>query len=193
MFCSLPAFSHFHHYPQSNRALLVLIPRWVVCVRSRNLWISLTSSPVRLGVSSTATSTPTGVFNLWFEALFPQAGALGCMLCCWVCQLVSCWPAAVLPTPVLQPPPCCDSSLPGCPSPPFLLVWVSVSSLSPWLLDFHTVRFFCHFWLLFVFKLLLSSFWLFEEARCVCLCLYLGQKSLSCIFVCLCADIQEMD
>ena len=113
--------------------------------------------------------------------------------CCWVCQLVSCWPAAVLPTPVLQPPPCCDSSLPGCPSPPFLLVWVSVSSLSPWLLDFHTVRFFCHFWLLFVFKLLLSSFWLFEEARCVCLCLYLGQKSLSCIFVCLCADIQEMD
>ena len=30
---------------------------------------------------------------------------------------------------------------PGCPSSPLLLVWVSVSSLSPWLLDFHTVQF----------------------------------------------------
>ena len=30
---------------------------------------------------------------------------------------------------------------PGCPSPPLLLVWMSVSSLSPWLLDLHTVRF----------------------------------------------------
>ena len=30
---------------------------------------------------------------------------------------------------------------PGCLSPPLLLVWVSVSSLFPWLSDFHTVRF----------------------------------------------------
>ena len=30
---------------------------------------------------------------------------------------------------------------PGCPSPPLLPVWVSVSSLSPWSSDFHTVRF----------------------------------------------------
>ena len=30
---------------------------------------------------------------------------------------------------------------PGCPSPPLLLVWMNVSSLSPWLSDFHTVRF----------------------------------------------------
>ena len=30
---------------------------------------------------------------------------------------------------------------PGCPSLPLLLVWMNVSSLSPWLLDFHTVRF----------------------------------------------------
>ena len=33
--------------------------------------------------------------------------------------------------------PLCSS----CPSPPLLPVWVNVSSLSPWLLDFHTVRF----------------------------------------------------
>ena len=30
---------------------------------------------------------------------------------------------------------------PGCPSPPLLPVWMNVSSLSPWLSDFHTVRF----------------------------------------------------
>ena len=42
---------------------------------------------------------------------------------------------------VCQPPPCRESSLPSCLSPLLLPVWVSVSSLSPWLLDFHTVRF----------------------------------------------------
>ena len=34
------------------------------------------TSPVRLGVSPAAASTPTGVFNQRFEALFPRAGAL---------------------------------------------------------------------------------------------------------------------
>ena len=36
---------------------------------------------------------------------------------------------------------------------------------------------FCQFWLFFVFKLLLSFFWLYEEAQCVYLRLHLGQKS----------------
>ena len=92
--------------------------------------------------------------------------------------------AAALPAPlhnppprgVRQPPPFCESSPPGCPSPPLLPVWMNVSCLSPWLLDFHTVRF-CQFWLVFVFKLLLSFFWLCEEAQCVYLCLHLGWKS----------------
>ena len=30
---------------------------------------------------------------------------------------------------------------PGCPSLPLLPVWMNVSSLSPWLLDFHRVQF----------------------------------------------------
>ena len=38
---------------------------------------SLQRTPVRLGVSPAAASTPTGVFNQWFEALFPGAGTLG--------------------------------------------------------------------------------------------------------------------
>ena len=39
------------------------------------------TSPVRLGVSPAATSTPTGVFTQRFEALFPRAGSLGCTVC----------------------------------------------------------------------------------------------------------------
>ena len=37
----------------------------------------------------------------------------------------------------------------------------------------------CQFWLFFVFKLLLSFFWLCEEAQCVYLRLHLGWKLLS--------------
>ena len=36
---------------------------------------------------------------------------------------------------------------------------------------------FCQFWLVFVFKLLLSFFWLCEEAQCVYLCFHLGRNS----------------
>ena len=48
---------------------------------SRPLWVSPMTSPVRLGVSPAASSTLMGVFNQRFEALFPHAGALGCMVC----------------------------------------------------------------------------------------------------------------
>ena len=39
------------------------------------------TSPMRLGVSPGVASTPTGVFNQRFEALFPHAGALGYGVC----------------------------------------------------------------------------------------------------------------
>ena len=81
---SLLVFSHFLHHPQSNWALLVLIPGWVVCVHSRTLWVSPMSSPVRLGASPSA-STPTGVFSQRFEALFPH-----CSPGLWVCLAPSC-------------------------------------------------------------------------------------------------------
>ena len=53
--------------------------RWA-CAHSRPLWVSPTTSPVRLGVSPAA-PTPRGAFNQRFEALFPRAGALGCAVC----------------------------------------------------------------------------------------------------------------
>ena len=56
-------------------------PSGWACAHSRPLWVSPTNSPVRLGVSPAAASTPTGVFNQRFEALFPRAGALGCTVC----------------------------------------------------------------------------------------------------------------
>ena len=81
LLCSLPDFSHFPCYPQSNWALLVLLPNVRACAHSRPLWISPTNSPVRLGVSPAAASTPTGVLNQRFEALFPRTGALGYVVC----------------------------------------------------------------------------------------------------------------
>ena len=66
---------------------------------------------------------------------------------------------------------------PGCPSPALLPIWMYVSSLSPWLSDFDIVQFSGisgYFWLL---NLLLSSFWLCEEAMCIYPHLHLGRKS----------------
>ena len=80
------------------------------------------------------------------------------------------------PCGVHQPPPCHESSLPRLPlsAPPTsldecfffisLVVRLSYSSI------------FCQFWLLFVFKLLLSFFWLCKETQCVYLCLHVGRK-----------------
>ena len=54
--------------------------KWA-CAHSRPLWVSPTTSPVRLGVSPAAAPTPRGTFSQGFEALFPGAGALGCTVC----------------------------------------------------------------------------------------------------------------
>ena len=51
------------------------------CACPRPLWVSPTTSPVRLGVSPAAAPTPSSVFNLRFEALFPQARSLGYSVC----------------------------------------------------------------------------------------------------------------
>ena len=61
--------------------LLCWFPSGWACARPRPLCVCPTTSPVRLGVSPAATSTPTGVFNQRFEALFPRTGTLGYMVC----------------------------------------------------------------------------------------------------------------
>ena len=56
-------------------------PSGWACAHSRPLWVSPTTSSVRLRVSPAAAPTPTGVFNQRSEALFPRAGALGYTVC----------------------------------------------------------------------------------------------------------------
>ena len=80
----LPSFSYFSHslsYPHHIGPLWCWFPSGWACAHSRPLWVSPTTSPVRLGVSPAVAPTPTGVFNQRFEALFPHAGALGYMVC----------------------------------------------------------------------------------------------------------------
>ena len=136
-----------------------------VCICSRSLWVSPTNSPVSLGVSHAAASTSMGVFNQRFEALFPGTGVLGCAVCftplpfhpVYLCAnvgpqglsattlwdlLAAAWPARSTIRHLPGSASChfAGSPLrPGCPSPPLLPVWMNVSSLSPWLSDFHTV------------------------------------------------------
>ena len=154
------------------------------------------NSPVRLGVSPAAASTPMVVFNQRFEALFPHAGALGCVVCfspllfllVYLCVNVGpashhlvesarcslacpipqsatllCPPATALPRilsvqlPISAPP----TGLAEC----LFFISLVVGLPYSWI--------FCQFWLLFIFKLLLS-FWLCEEAQWVYLHLHLG-------------------
>ncbi|KAF6099855.1 hypothetical protein HJG60_011582 [Phyllostomus discolor] len=153
------------------------------------------NSPVRLRVSP-STSTPTGVFNQWFEALFPRRWDPGLhglshspvspglsareRGTTWFTSHLARHsppqsatlmgsPAAALPrTPLPQQP----VSAP----PAGLGECVFFNSLVVGLLY---CPIFCHFrgFFLFVFKLLLSFFWLCKEVQCVYLHLHLGQKS----------------
>ena len=142
------------------------------------------NSPVRVP----AAALTTQIFSIrGLRLYFPALGP-------WVVQSVS------LPSrsswfictqmwdhPVCNPPPCHESCPPRCPSPPLLPVWINVSSLTPWLSDFHIVLFSGSSGRFLFLNLLLSFFWLYEEAQCVYLHLCLGRKSdicISCIALC---------
>ena len=139
-----------------------------VCVPSRTLWVSPTNSPVRLGISSTA-STPQ-VFSvrglrLYFLVLEPWVAQFVLLHSCssqFICTQV--WDCLLC-----QPLPC-------CPSPPLLPVWMNIS-LTPCCqvsiqFDFLSVL------VVFLFLNLLSFFWLCKEAQCIYLRLHIGRKLL---------------
>ena len=148
---------------------------------------------MRLGVSPAAASTPTGGFTQRFEALFPRAGVLGCEVCfapppfllVYLCANVGLRGllAAALPAPFHSPPPCWVRQLPPCreSSLPRLPISAPPTSLDECFfislvvgLPYSSI--FCQFWLFFVFKMLLSFFWLCKEVQCVYLHLHLGWK-----------------
>ena len=133
--------------------------------------------PASLRISP-ASITPSGFTASGFEALFPCAGTLGCMVC-------------LVPQLFLLVYPHTNVGLSGLPAaalsyvlstlcclfPPLLPVRMNVSFLIPWLLDFHTVRSSGSSGCFLFLNWLLSFFWLCEEALFIYLCLHLCQKS----------------
>ena len=118
-------------------------PSGWACACPRPLWVSPTTSPVRLGVSPAAAPTPMGIFNQRFEALFPQAVALGCSLLrfppfvlVYLCAnvglqglLVLGLPAPFVPHSASLSPTTATrvlSTLAACASLPLLPVWMNV-------------------------------------------------------------------
>ena len=136
------------------------------CVHSRTLWVPPTNSPVRPGVSPDA-STLTGFFSQRFWSFIsphwnpglhglshspvvpPGSSTCKCGTTCSASQHLI-WSSSLhLAMSLLHP---------SCLSSPLVLVWMTVSSLTPGLSDFHTVWFFFQFWLFFVFKFVVVLF-----------------------------------
>ena len=142
------------------------------------------NSPVRLGVPPAA-STPTGVFNERFEALFPRAGTLACAVCLApqlflpVYLHTNVGPPGLQSAASLSPPATALLQVLSTRQPVSapLPVWMHVSSLCPWRSDLHRVRFSVSSGCFLFLNLLLSFFWLCKEAKCVYLHLHLGWKS----------------
>ena len=143
------------------------------------------NSPVRLGVSPIAT-TPTGFYSqrCWdFTSPYWKLGLRGLShslvvppgLSTSKC-VTSCYASHFLTRSSIHHLATCPLS-PSSPSLPLLPVWINVSSLIPWLSDFHTVRFSGSSGYFLFLNLLLSFFWSCEEAKCVYLRLHLGRKS----------------
>ena len=140
-------------------------------------WVSPMKSPVRLQVSPT--TQPLQVFiarGFWdFISLRWNPGLQGLSLSPAVppglseCKCGTTWFASChLATHPLHP---------GCLFPPLLPVWMDVYSLNPWLLDFHTVWSSGSSGCVLFLNMLLSFFWLCEEAKFIYLHLHLGWKS----------------
>ena len=169
-------------------------PSGRACAHSRTLWVSPMNSLMKLGVSPPATSARTGVFNYRFEALFPRAGALGCAVCFApppflpVCLCANVGPWGLLAAALLSPFVPQSAMSVGLPAAALLrFLSAPAACLHPcyqsgWMFFISLVvrlpcgSIFCQFWLFLVFKLLLSFFWLCEEAQSVYLRLHLGQQ-----------------
>ena len=146
---TLHRISVFHSATHNQTGpLWCWFPSGWACAHPRPLWVSPTTSPVRLGVSPAAAPTPTGIFNQRFEALFPGAGALGCGSASLpaVCPVYLCanvgpqgllvvrLPGLFVPHSAslsLGQPRQLESSLPRLRSPPLPPVWMNVYFLSP--------------------------------------------------------------
>ncbi|KAF6125267.1 hypothetical protein HJG60_009786 [Phyllostomus discolor] len=146
------------------------------------------NSPVRLGVSPIATSTPTGVFSQRLRGFISPH---------WNCGLLSLSRSPVV-APSLSALECGTAqsaslhiAYPGPPVttlPRVLSAWLLVSTPLSGLAEcvfFNSLvvglpysSIFCQFWLFFVFKFVAILLLVSEETQCVYINLHLGQKSL---------------
>ena len=182
-------------------------PSGWACAHSRPLWVSATTSPVRLGVSPAAAPTPMGAFNQRSEALFPplepwvaRSASLPTVRPVYLCESVG--PRGATPRsacPVLHHSESgllglsvCECGVAGSASGqtacPFRRQSGSshghMSPLQPGACLRPSYRSGC----MFLFYLLgvglpcrwiFCQFWLCEEAQCVYLCRHLGSPGVS--------------
>ena len=135
------------------------------------------NSPVRLGVFPPA-AISTGFYNQRFWGFISPS---------WNPGLCSLSHSPVVPPSLsahncgtTQFTSCCLATHPlhpSCLSLSLLPVWIHACSLTPWLSNFHTVWFSVSSGCFSFLNLLLSFFWLYEEAKCIYLRLNLGQNS----------------
>ena len=134
------------------------------------------NSPERLGVSPAA-STPTGVFNQRFEALFPQVGTLGCSACLAPQFFLPVYPNANVGPPALPAatwPQVLSAPLPISAPPTGLDECFFFNSL---VVGLPYSLIFCQFWLLFVLKFVVVLLLVVPGGKVYYLYLHLGQKS----------------
>ena len=118
-----------------------------------------------------------------FKAFFSGTGTLGCMVCLATQLFLPVYPHANVGPPAAVLPSwssnCHLATSPLCPgflSLSLLPIWMNVSSLTPWLPDFYTVRFSGSSGVSLFLNLLFFLFW--EEAKFIYLRLHLVQKSI---------------
>ena len=177
---SLLAFNHFFRCPQANWALLVLIAGWVGLCTFQDPMGSSNGLSYETRNSSCCCNLHRflQVLRLYFPGLCnvshsPVVPPSLSLHECATTRSASHYLAYLSASHHLATCPLCIS----CPFLPLLLVWINVSSLTPWLSDFHIVWFSgsSHYFLFL--NWLLSFFWLYEEAKRIYLCLHLGQGS----------------
>ena len=179
LLCSWLTFSHFPCYPKANWALLVLIPGWVVLCA---IWdpVGLFKELSCEAASFSCCLNPqrflqSEVLGLYFPTL--ESWIVWSVLlpsCSFQFILMQMWDRLVC-----QPLPCYRSSLPAlCVSTP--LASLDECFFNSLVVGLPCRSIFWQFWQFFVFVFfffnLLLSFWLCEEAKCISLCLHLGQN-----------------
>ena len=161
---SPPPFSYFPCFSQVNWALSCAAVAQIHRLLGWCMFLGSMGPSSRLSCEAGSflplPPQPPQVFSVrGFEALFPCAGTLGCVVCLAPQLFLPAYPHTNVGPPVLPAAASHTHHLAGCPlhpscaSPLLPQVWVNVPSLTLWLSDFHTVQFSGRSGCFFLFKL----------------------------------------